>query len=110
MPPVRAASHPASAWVLLKIPVNSISTSTHGFSVGMRIGRVTQFWHTVFMQPVSLSLIAAGLFLAIGAVLTIVGLFRAPDGYEDSNGFHFASHPEGNATSPVTHPIHPNLA
>ncbi len=68
------------------------------------------------MQPVlTLFWMAAGIALSIGTVMTIVGLVRAPDGYEDQDGFQYAHN--GNATTEsrdahghLGHPSHPELA
>lgn len=34
--------------------------------------------------------ILSGLGFAVGLVVTIVGLVRAPEGFEDESGFHYA--------------------
>lgn len=45
----------------------------------------------LIMQPaLTLFWMFTGLSLAIGTVTTIIGLVRAPDGYEDQDGFQFA--------------------
>ena len=42
------------------------------------------------MNPaLTLFWIVAGLSFAVGAVLTVVGLLRAPEGVEDENGFRY---------------------
>jgi hypothetical protein len=40
------------------------------------------------MNLVTILLIAAGAIQALGLVAFLVGLFRAPDGFQDGTGFH----------------------
>jgi hypothetical protein len=44
------------------------------------------------MDLTSLLLIAGAGLYAVGAALTLAALRRAPDGYEDDNGFHAEPH------------------
>jgi hypothetical protein len=30
----------------------------------------------------------------VGAIITIVGLYRAPEGFEDGSGFHYVNPPD----------------
>ena len=102
-----------SGW---KNRVNPISSFTHGKSVSVRIVGMRRIWQNVGMQPaLTLFWMVAGLSLAIGTVMTIVGLVRAPDGYEDEGGFQYAH--DRNATlesrdeqGHMAHPSHPELA
>jgi hypothetical protein len=55
-----------------------------------------RFWHSLAMQSaLPLLLILAGFILAVGTVVMIVALRRAPEGYEDENGFQFLADEEG---------------
>jgi hypothetical protein len=58
--------------------------------------------------------ILSGLGLAVGLVMTVVGLVRAPEGFEDESGFRYANPLAARkATTRVVHgtrPPHPELA
>lgn len=59
--------------------------------------------------------ILSGLGFAIGVVITVVGLMRAPEGFEDESGFQTVEASAGKkaAVAPATHavrPTHPELA
>lgn len=56
--------------------------------------------------------ILSGLGFAIGVVITIVGLVRAPEGFEDEAGFHPAA-PDSSAQTamaPASHAVRPRQA
>ena len=59
--------------------------------------------------------ILSGLALALGLVMTVVGLLRAPEGFEDESGFRYAEPAAARkaTTTRVVHgtrPPHPELA
>lgn len=59
--------------------------------------------------------ILSGLALAIGLVMTVVGLVRAPEGFEDETGFRYAKPTVARKSTPArvvhsTRPPHPELA
>jgi len=66
------------------------------------------------MQPaLTLFWMVTSLSLAIGTVMTIVGLVRAPDGYEDDDGFQYSHDGDVSAEAHdghVGHQNHPELA
>ena len=63
------------------------------------------------MQPaLSLFWMVTGFALVIGTVMMVVGLVRAPEGYENQDGFQYADEGDGQAANQVAHSSHPNLA
>lgn len=59
--------------------------------------------------------ILSGLALALGLVMTVVGLVRAPEGFEDETGFRYAKPTVARKPAPAsvvhsTRPPHPELA
>ena len=65
------------------------------------------------MQPaLTLFWMVTGLSLAVGTVMTIVGLVRAPEGHEDHEGFHYSSESgtSHDHAGDLAHPRHPELA
>lgn len=63
------------------------------------------------MQPALAFLwLVLGIALVLGTVLMIAGLARAPEGYEDEDGFKYANESDQNEAGDLSHPSHPTLA
>jgi hypothetical protein len=73
-------------------------------------------WHINHMQSaLTVFWILSGLGFAVGMVVTVVGLLRAPEGYEDETGFRYVEPATARKAAPErathgTRPPHPELA
>ena len=51
-----------------------------------------------------------GISLLLGTVLMIAGLARAPEGYENEDGFQYASEGDADEVNDLSQPSRPTLA